>query len=72
MVHGGAGYLKAKGRLGLHGLNAIRDIALYWLGAHGAGEETCMSLFSSPVCPPFRPRAMTSFLENVLKSSWAP
>jgi len=24
IVHGGAGYLKAKGRLGLHGLNAIR------------------------------------------------
>ena len=24
MVHGGAGYLKAKGRLGLHGLNAIQ------------------------------------------------
>ncbi len=36
-------------------LNAIRDIALYWLGAHGAGEETCMSPFSSlasdTVCP---------------------
>ena len=65
-VHGGAGYLKAKGRLGLHGLNAIRLWAIISAWFKNARFRVTLGISARTLIGPALERVYASPLAAVL------